>query len=135
MNKSIRIAAIVLLFIDAVSAIYGGGSLVYDPSGEFLQLPIKLLNNTPFKNFLIPGIILFSVNGIFNLIVGILGILNHKLFPNLTISCGLLLIGWLTIQIVIIKQFYAPAHLPYYVIGIILIILGLILRNQMRKQI
>ena len=134
MNKSTRITAIVLLFFDAVSAIFGGGCLIYDPSGKFLHLPIEFLDNSPFKNFLIPGIILFSVIGLFNLLIGILGIRKNKLFPNLTVLCGVLLTVWLTIQIIIIKQFFAPAHATYYLIGIILIILGLKLRKEHREK-
>lgn len=124
-----RITAIVLLFFNGVSALFGGGSLLYDPSGKFLQMPIAFLENSPFTNFLIPGIILFTVNGLFNVLVGILGIRKSKLFANLTVLCGILLIGWLTIQIGIIRQFYAPAHVPYYLLGIMLVVLGVRLRN------
>ena len=124
MGKSIRKVAIALLFFNAVSALYGGGSMIFDPTGAFLQLPIELLEFSPFNSFLIPGIILFTVNGLFNLFVGILGIRKNAMFPSLTIACGLLLTGWLTIQILIIKDFYPPAHLTYYLIGIVMIFLG-----------
>ena len=128
MANSTRIFAIVLLFFNAISAMFGGGSLIYDPSGEFLQLPIELIESSPFSNFMIPGIVLFTVNGLFNLFVGILGIRKNIFFPSLTIVCGLLLTAWLTIQIIIIKDFYPPAHLPYFLIGIMMIFLGIKLR-------
>jgi len=128
MEKSTRKVAIALLFFNAFSAMYGGSSLIYDPTGDFLQLPIELLESSPFSNFIIPGIILFTVNGLFNLFVGILGIRKNAMFPSMTIACGLLLTAWLTIQIVIIKDFYPPAHLPYYLIGILMIFLGFKLR-------
>jgi hypothetical protein len=91
-------------------------------------MPIDLLEFSPFNNFLIPGIILLTVNGLFNLYVGILGIIKSRIFPSFTILCGLLLTTWITIQIVIIKDFFAPAHLPYYLIGILMIFLGFKLR-------
>ena len=128
MEKSTRKVAIALLFFNAFSAIFGGASLIFDPSGEFLQMPIDLLEFSPFNNFLIPGIILFTVNGLFNLYVGILGIRKSRIFPSLTILCGLLLTAWITIQIVLIKDFFAPAHLPYYLIGILMFFLGFKLR-------
>ena len=128
MEKSTRKVAIALLFFNALSGIFGGGSLIFDPSGEFLQLPVQLLEFSPFNNFLIPGIILFTVNGLFNLFVGILGVRKNTWFPSLTIACGLLLTAWLTIQIIIIQDFYPPAHLPYYLIGITMIFLGFNLR-------
>ena len=130
MKKSIRIWAIVVLFFNALGAIYGGGSLILDPTGKLLQLPIELLKSSPFQDFLIPGTILFTVNGLLNLLVGILGIRKSTLFPTLTILCGLTLIMWLTIQIIIIKQFFAPLHGLYYLVAIVMIFLGSKLRKQ-----
>ena len=129
MTKSTRLVAIVLLFLNGVSAIFGGAGLILDPSGVSMQMPIELLDFSPFNSFLIPGIILFTVNGLFNLYVGILGIRKNNMFPSLTILCGSFLTAWLTIQIVIIKDFYPPAHLPYYLIGIMMIFLGFKLRT------
>ncbi|MGQ8338525.1 hypothetical protein ACUNWD_18355 [Sunxiuqinia sp. A32] len=132
-KKSTRIIAISLCFFNGVSALFGGGSLIYDPTGKFLQMPIEFLEHTPFKNFLIPGIILFTVNGLFNVLVGILGIRKNSLFPWLTTLCGLLLTTWLTVQIIMIQQFYAPAHVTYYLAGILLIVTGLQLSIQAKK--
>jgi len=129
MKNPTRILAIALLFFNGISALFGGGSMIYDPSGKNLQMPIELLDKSPFDNFLIPGIILFSVNGLLNLIVGILGIRKSDLFPNLTLLCGLLLTAWLTIQIIMIKEFYAPLHVTYYLVGIVMILSGLKLRS------
>ncbi len=133
MNKNTRLTAIVFLLFNALSAMYGGGSLIYDPSGELLGMPIEFLEKSPFKSFLIPGIILFTVNGLFNLLVAILGIVKSKLFPDLTILCGVLLVGWLSVQIMIIKAFSLMAHGPYYLVGIILIFVGYKLRVEERQ--
>jgi len=129
MAKSTRIIAIVLLFFNGVSAIFGGGGLILDPTGASMQMPIEFLESSPFHNFMIPGFILFTVNGLFNLYVGILGIRKSKIFPSLTVACGFLLTSWLTIQIIIIRDFYPPAHLTYYLVGIMMIYLGFKLRE------
>ena len=134
MKRKVKIYAIVLLFFNSASAMFGGLGLIIDPSGETMQMPIEFLKNSPFENFLIPGIILFTVNGIFNLLVGINGIKKKQIFPILTILCGLFLVIWLSVQIMIIKDFYAPLHAPYYSVGIALIILGLILRRQLKSE-
>ena len=128
MAKSARIISIALLFFNGVSAIFGGGGMILDPTGTSMQLPIELLEFSPFDNFLIPGIILFTVNGLLNLYVDVLGIRKSKIFPSLTILCGLLLISWLTTQIIMIQDFFVPAHLPYYLIGILMVFLGFKLR-------
>ena len=56
---------IFLLAFLGISAIGGGGALIISPSGKLLGgLPISLLKNSPFKDFLYPGLILFFVLGI-----------------------------------------------------------------------
>ena len=134
MKKSIRITAVVLLFFNGVSAVFGGLGLISDTSGETFQLPIGFLEHTPFNDFLIPGVILFTVNGLFNLFVGILGILQKKIFTFLTLLCGAMLFGWLTIQIILIREFYAPLHLPYYITGLAMMFLAYLMMKQMKSQ-
>jgi hypothetical protein len=54
-----------LLFL-GVSAIGGGGALIISPSGKLLGgLPLSILTHSPFSDFLIPGIILFTTLGLF----------------------------------------------------------------------
>lgn len=133
MRTSTRITAIALLFFNALSAMYGGGSLIYDPSGDFLQMPIELLEHTPFRSYLIPGMILFAVNGVFNLWVGIIGLRRNRQFPWLTMLCGAVLIIWLTIQIIMIRDFFVYAHVPYYLVGLLLVLVGFKLSLQNRS--
>ena len=57
----------VLLFLLALlglGAVYGGGSFIISPSGELLGMPLSVLDYSPFSNFLIPGIILFTILGV-----------------------------------------------------------------------
>ena len=59
-----------LLGFLGLSAIGGGGALIISPSGALLGgLPLSILGNSPFTNFLIPGMILFLVLGIFPIFV------------------------------------------------------------------
>lgn len=58
-----------LLFFQAVSALYGGISLVFDPSGALLKMGPEMLGNTPFNSFLIPGLILGLLFGIVPLLL------------------------------------------------------------------
>ena len=62
---STRNIHLLLLAILGLSAIGGGGALIISPSGKLLGgLPLSILKNSPFNNFLIPGIILFVVLGL-----------------------------------------------------------------------
>lgn len=60
--RNIHIA--LLLFL-GLTAIGGGGALIISPSGKLLGgLPLSILANSPFFDFLIPGIILFTILGL-----------------------------------------------------------------------
>ena len=69
-SKTARNIHLYLLAFLGISAIGGGGALIISPSGKLLGgLPLSILQNSPFSNFLIPGIILFWVLGIFPCLV------------------------------------------------------------------
>jgi hypothetical protein len=53
-----------LLALLGIGAIFGGGILIISPSGELFGMPLSMLVNSPFNNFLVPGIILFNVLGV-----------------------------------------------------------------------
>jgi hypothetical protein len=53
-----------LLALLGIGAIFGGGVLIISPSGELFGMPLSMLVNSPFSNFLLPGAILFSVLGL-----------------------------------------------------------------------
>jgi hypothetical protein len=55
---------LVLLALLGIGATFGGGVLIVSPSGELFGMPLSMLANSPFNNFLIPRIILFSVLGV-----------------------------------------------------------------------
>ena len=55
---------IILLSFLGLGAIFGGGIFIISPSGKLFGMPLSFLDNSPFVNFLIPGIILFFVLGI-----------------------------------------------------------------------
>ena len=58
------VALIVVQLFQAVGALGGGAALVASPKGGIIKLPLSDLDGSPFKDFLIPGIILFVVLGI-----------------------------------------------------------------------
>ncbi|WP_246281418.1 hypothetical protein [Saccharibacillus qingshengii] len=60
---------IALHLILALGAIGGGVMLILDPGGTSMGMPAALLERTFFRSFLIPGILLLSVFGMFPLIV------------------------------------------------------------------
>jgi hypothetical protein len=130
MKNTIRITALVLLFFNGISAIFGGVGLMSDPSGATLRMPLEFLDNTPFKDFLIPGVILFTFNGILSIMIFVFTSIKVKGYAWFIIFEGCVLTTWLTVQIIMIGKFYPPLHIPYYLVGLLLILIGSLLARK-----
>lgn len=64
-SKTGRNILIVLLAFLGLGAVGGGGALIVSPSGKLIGgLPLSILKDSPFPDFLIPGIILFFILGV-----------------------------------------------------------------------
>ena len=63
-----KLLIFLLAFLGA-GACGGGGMLIVSPNGKLIGMPLSMLENTPFSNFLIPGILLFLVLGIVPLLL------------------------------------------------------------------
>jgi len=130
--KKLKIITIILLFFNAISGIFGGLGLILSPSGKLMQMPIAWLASTPFNNFLIPGLILFIFIGILSLLAGIFTILKNKYYEYWVILEGITLFIWLSVEIIMIRLFYPPLHVPYYLVAFCLINFGYILYKKKR---
>ena len=113
--KTLRIVAILLLLFNGTGALFGGWSLITDPTGQDLHLPGELLEHSPFKDFFIPGIVLFTAIGIFSLIVLFWMTMQWKHYPILLIIEGLLVTGWIIIQMIMIREI---SYLQFVFMGI-----------------
>lgn len=58
---------LILVVLLGIGAMFGCGVLIISPSGKLFGIPLAILDNSPFNNFLIPGIILFCVIGVASL--------------------------------------------------------------------
>jgi hypothetical protein len=62
----------ILIFLQVflgLNALIGGGAFLLAPDGHLIQMPLSNLKNTPFSDFLIPGLLLFIFVGIFPIAV------------------------------------------------------------------
>ena len=66
-----------LIAFQVISAVPAGWALISDPSGSKLGLPKILLNQSPFENFMIPGLFLFFILGLVPLII-LYGLITKK---------------------------------------------------------
>ena len=117
----------VSVFFQALSGLGGGSFLIADPTGETLNLSLSFLINSPFPDYLIPGIILFTVLGVYPLIVTA-GLWKRKYWGWLgSIFLGIALLIWIFVEILIIGyQSEPPLQLIYGILGIVILFLALL---------
>ena len=113
----------VLLVFNTAGALYGGGNLILHPDGSSIQLSLDWIKNTPFHNYLIPGIILFLVNGLFGVFVITIMIINHTRYSFWVVAQGFLLLAWIVIQIMLIQTVYF-LHFIMAGVGFLLMLFG-----------
>jgi hypothetical protein len=120
----VKISSLLLLLFLSFGAIYGGLYLVIDPSGISLGLPISLIDNTPFTDYLIPGMILFVMIGLLPLSIAALTVFGVRNYGWFIVFQGCVLAGWLTVE-VIMGIFDPFVHTGYYGVAALLIIIGI----------
>ena len=123
----------VLQSLIGIGAVICGALLVIGPDGRYLQMPIDLLRNSPFRNFLIPGLILFLVNGVGNIVSPLLRDKIYRIAGFTGMFFGFGLIIWLFVQINMIGGGSWLQYL-YFVLGILQLLLGIVMREFERKQ-
>lgn len=111
-----------------LGAVAGGLGLALEPSGADLGVPIELLENTPFSSFLVPGIVLLTVNGCGSLLGATASFRRHPSAGAAAMALGVFLVAWITLQI----YWFAGVHwlhVLYLGLGILEFGLGRSLRG------
>ena len=129
-HNGLRITAIVLLIIVALNALAAGYSFIAEPSGVGLGITTGYLQDSaPFKNYFIPGLILFTIIGIWGIVIAVLAIIKSAHYPFWILVQGCILVGWIAIQLMMVTVLH-PLHLTIGLIGITLAIVGWLINNK-----
>ena len=118
-----RLAAGLEIFL-GLGALFGGGALILAPDGHLLGMPTKLLAGSPFTSFLVPGIILFTVVGLAPLMAAALTIRRQALAPIAAVGVGVALIGWVSVEMVVLAGPGSLAWTLYLVLGTCIAAIG-----------
>jgi hypothetical protein len=128
-----------LMVVVGLGSLYGGTNLIIDPSGKRLDIPLFFLTDSPFRTYLIPGLILFFMLGLFPLMslyglifqpkIKVLNFLN--IYKNqhwgwtYALYTGIMLVVWMDVQIFWIGH-SASVQSYFAFTGIIIIIVALL---------
>jgi hypothetical protein len=127
--KAVRAVAIASLIFLGMTSLAGAVPLIVDPSGKLLSMPLSLLEHSPFRSFLIPGIILLIANCLLSFFVLKLMLRRISHYGRWIALQGCVLAGWILVQIVMIRMMIW-AHHVYLALAAILILCGWLLRND-----
>ncbi|MBL7135478.1 MAG: hypothetical protein ISS81_02655 [Candidatus Marinimicrobia bacterium] len=142
MKTKKTLALYILLFLLAflsLGALAGGAALIIEPNGGIMQMPVTMLKGSPFNNFLIPGMILFTVLGVFPALLlyplikkpqlvwaNLLNIYSDMYWAwTYTLYVGFALIIWINVQIFIVKGVHI-IHIIYVLLGLVIIAVALL---------
>ncbi len=106
-----------LCLVVAVTAIAGGIGLVARPDGSLMNASPSLLRATPFPDFLIPGLLLFVVIGLGNLVAGIAAARDLPSARTLGFLAGVALATWIVAEMILLRTANA-LQLAYLAVGI-----------------
>ena len=121
-------ALLILTAIQAVGAILGGIALVQDPTNS-IGLQVNQLQGTPFKDYLIPGLILLIVVGLFSLVVfvGLLSRWTTAWWLSLASGGGLVI--WIITEVALLGYLAGTAlgmQIVFGLMGAVIVALALL---------
>lgn len=123
-----RTVLIIMLAFTAFTAIPSGVFLMLKPNYAF-GMPLDLLQNTPFHNFFIPGLVLSIVVGGSNLIGFYKVFKKQQSWFFWSLISGIMICGWIIVQIILIHEFFWLQWL-YLLIGFFTLLVTLQLKHK-----
>jgi hypothetical protein len=112
-----RIWLAALCLFAGLTAVWGGLELVLSPDGSFMRLPLSLLENTPFRDFVIPGLLLTSFVGGINTLAGVLLLRGHPRADAEAMVSGAILATWILVEVILIRHVHW-LHGLYLAVGL-----------------
>jgi hypothetical protein len=131
-------ALIVLQALLGFGAVVSGAMLVAAPDGSVMRMPSSLIEKSPFPNFLIPGLILFTFVGVSPLCIAY-GLWKKPAWrwPNAinpfkefhwawtgSLAVAAIVMVWLTVELIWVE--YDFLHTTYYIWAALILLLTLL---------
>jgi len=116
MKKVSRLLFAIHIFV-GVGGMAGGLAAITNPNGP-LGVPIEILKNSPFTNFLIPGILLFAVIGLGNIFSAFMFHYKTKFQGYISSVISWALVIWIVVQCIMLNT-VAFLHVLFFGIGLV----------------
>lgn len=134
MKTQARNFAFLLLAFNGLGALFGGLHFIAHPDGSSLHMSVDYLKNTPFRDYLIPGIGLLIVNGLFSFCVLLLITFRNRNYPQFIMAQGIVLTCWIIVQISLLRVI-SYLHIILALTGILLIACGWVIARINREAV
>lgn len=117
------------LFV-GIGALFGGAATFFNPYNP-LGISVDALKNSPFTSFLIPGMILFSILGVGNIVSALTFGLKSKFQGYISSVFSWAVVIWIVVQCIMMGV-VAFLHVLYFIIGLIMAGLSMVLLFEKR---
>jgi hypothetical protein len=125
-----KLLLFILVAFVALTATFSGFIIISNPAdGGMINLQKNLLSNTPFNDFLLPGIILTVFVGGVNMIAVVLNIQRHRHRYNWAMAGGVMITGWIVVQMILLSAF-SWLQLVYLGAGLLIILTAYQLKGK-----
>lgn len=124
-----RVVLLILVGFVTLSALVSGFLMISYPEGSMLGIPRDMINASPFKSLVVPGIILaFGVGGV-NFMALYQFMDKSKKVYNWSAAAGVVTCGWVAVQFAIVHTVMGIQAI-YLLAGIATILLSLQLKTK-----
>src|ERR1700694_1881694 len=118
-----RLAIILEIFL-GIGALFGGSQFILAPDGHLLGVPLSMLTGTPFRSFLVPGLLLFTFVGVAPMVAAAITARRLAIGPLAALAVGVTLLSWITVEMVIFAGLTSLFWAFYLVLGTVIAAVG-----------
>lgn len=139
---------IALEAILSIGALFGGLTMILAPDGSILGMPVSMLHLSPFGDFLIPGLILFVVLGLFPafLVAGLFLKMRWRTGQRLnffgdmhwswsfSIYSAIALVVWIQVEMIMLHDVHW-LHTVYKGLAMVMLVVAILppVRNEFKR--
>jgi len=116
MKKVYRLLFALHVFV-GIGAMAGGLAAITNPDAP-LGISVEVIKNSPFSNFLIPGIILFTIIGLGNVISALMFRFKSRFQGYISSVFSWALVIWIVVQCIMMNAIVF-LHVLFFSIGLI----------------